>query len=60
MRDDFLWKVQGHERHIFMAIQMFLPCRNNSLGVGFDEVIHDRQVVGGEIPQNVDVVLEQP
>ena len=59
VRYDLLGKIERHEGHIFVAVQMFLSSRDDCLGACFDQVIHDGKIVRRKIPKNVDVVLEK-
>ncbi len=45
--------------HIFVAVQMTLPGGDDGLRAWLDEVIHDREIVRRQVPEHVDVVLEQ-
>src|ERR1700682_4246009 len=57
--DDFLRKVDGDERHVLDAVQMFLAGSYNSFRLLADHVVHDREIMWREVPDHVYVVLEQ-
>ena len=60
MGDDSFGEVNGDERHILDAVQVLLPCGHHQLGLFLNHVVHDRQIVGCQIPDDVHIVLEQP
>ena len=59
MRNNFLGKIDRHERDIFMTVEVALAGCDNGLRTGLDEVVHDGEVVRRQIPKHVDVVLEE-
>src|SRR5260370_42037783 len=60
VRDDAVRKVCGNKRDIFQAIEVTLSRRHDGLRLVFDEVVHDRKIMGSEIPDHVDIMLKQP
>src|SRR5215469_16673737 len=52
-------KVHGDECHIFVTVDVSLAGGQHRLRLVVDDVIHDRQVVRGEVPDDIYVVLEQ-
>ena len=54
-----LGEIKRHEGHIFVAVQMPLPGRDDRLRACFDEVIHDGKIVRRKVPKHVDIVLEE-
>ena len=59
MRNDVLRKIERHKSHIFVAVEVALAGRNDRLRLALDKIVHDRQIVRSEIPQHIDVVLEE-
>ncbi len=61
-REQPIAKVQiqvGHVLDSAVAIRMAGPQRGEALGQPADQVVHDRQIVRGEVPDHVHIVLEQ-
>ena len=52
-------KVDGDERHVGMAVQVASARRDDGLRPLADDVVHDREIVRREIPDDADVVLKQ-
>src|SRR5438309_1599577 len=52
-------KIEGHESHVFETVEVSLPSGHDGLRSLLDQVIHDRQVMRGEVADYIDVVLEQ-
>src|SRR5579872_894520 len=59
MCNQLVRKVEGDERDVFMSIQVTLTSGDDGLGTLLDEVVHDRKVMRGQIPDDVDVMLEE-
>src|SRR5215472_18914355 len=57
--DDVLWEIDGHERNVFDAVQVLLAGGDNGFRLLLDQVIHDREVVRRQVPNNAHVVLKQ-
>ena len=59
MGNNLVRKIESHESHVFETVEVSLPSRHDGLRSLLDQVIHDRQVMRGEVPDHIDVVLEQ-
>ena len=60
MRDHVAGEIDGDERHVGEVVQVAAAGRDHRIRFLDDQVIHDRQVVRGQVPQDADVVLKQP
>ena len=59
MGNNLVRKIESHESHVFETVEVSLPSGHDGLRSLLDQVIHDRQVMRGEVPDYIDVVLEQ-
>src|ERR1700730_1468750 len=59
MRNQIIWVIDGEKGHVRMAVKMICARSDDCLGLRHDEVVHDGQVVRGEIPDYVAVMLKQ-
>src|SRR5207253_7437376 len=57
--NDLVGKVKSDESYVLETVEMGLPGGHNGLRGLLDQVIHDRQVMRSEVPDYIDVVLEQ-
>src|SRR6185369_10534193 len=60
VRDHAAREAERDVRHIGEAIEVRAAGREHQLRLGADQVVDDREVVGGEVPDDVDVVLKEP
>ena len=59
MSRDAIGKVQRDVGDVLEAVEVGLPRGDHALGLQADQVVHDGKIVWGQIPDDVDVVLEQ-
>src|SRR5262249_26650617 len=59
MRNDVPREIKGDERHVLMAVEMAFTGCNDSFWIVLDDVIHDGKIVGRQVPDDIDIVLEQ-
>ena len=59
MSDEIAWKVHRYERHVCQAVQMTAAGGDDALGLFPKYVVHDGEIMGGKIPDDTDVVLEE-
>src|SRR6516165_6043366 len=59
VRDDVLGEIDGDERNVFDTVQMLFARSYDGFRLLPDHVVHDGEIVRGEVPNDVDVVLEQ-
>src|SRR6266853_96398 len=58
--DDVAREIDRDEPHVGVAVQVASAGRDDRLGPLGNDVVHDRQIVRGQIPDHAHVVLEQP
>ena len=59
MRDNIALKIDRDVRNVLVAIQVTGARCDDRFRLGLDQVFHDGKVVGGEVPNDVDIVLKQ-
>src|SRR5690242_4813953 len=59
VRHYLVWKVHGDECQVCQAIQMRSTRGDDGLGLLLNDVIHDGHIVRSEVPNYVDVMLEE-
>src|SRR6185437_6575966 len=59
MGDHVVGEIESHISNVFMPVEMLLAGSRNRLRLRADEVVHDRQIVWREVPENIDVMLEK-
>ena len=59
MREDVVGKVDGQIRDVLELVDVRSTGRHHEFRFLADEVVHDGQIMGGQIPEHVDIVLEQ-
>src|SRR3990167_10371378 len=59
MRDYIMRKVNSNKRHVLDAVQVFLAGGNNGLRLVLDQIIHDRKIMGSQIPDHTHIMLKQ-
>src|SRR5215472_4574014 len=57
--DDVLGEIDGDKGNVFDAVEMLFAGSDDCFGLLVDQVVHDGKVVRGQVPDNVDVVLEK-
>ena len=60
MGDDVLGKVQSDVGHVRQAVQVRSAGCHNKLRLKADQIVDDGQIVGGQVPDDIDVVLKEP
>ena len=59
MRNNAFREVHGDKRDVFDAIQMLFTGGDHGFRFLLDYVIHNRQIMGSQVPDYVHIVLEQ-
>src|SRR5437763_5563657 len=60
MGNDFVRKINCHECHIFMSIEMVLSSGDDCFRGFLNDVVHDRKIMGSQVPDYIYVMLEEP
>src|SRR5262245_5664177 len=59
MGDDLVLEVDRDERHVLHPIDVSFTCCNDRLRTLGDQIVNDREIMGGQVPHNACIVLEQ-
>src|SRR5229473_5599961 len=60
VRNHVTGEIDGDEGDVHETVQVRFAGRNYGFGLRLDEKIHDGQIMRGEVPEDADVVLEEP
>ena len=60
IRNDFVRKINCHECHIFMSIEMVLSSGDDCFRGFLNDVVHDRKIMGSQVPHYIYIMLEKP